>query len=162
MKTTPSQLKTPTDLQKDSVDEIVDILNPLIADAFSLYVKTKSFHWHVYGPHFNDYHKLFDKQAEQIFESIDTLAERVRKLGRVTITGVKNIQDLTQIIDCQELEDAQYMIEELLGDNRTVAKSMRSAIDICEENGDKPTANILQSLLDDTERRIWFLFELTQ
>lgn len=162
MKTTPSQLKTPTDLGNSSVDDIVKILNPLIADAFSLYVKTKSFHWHVYGPHFNDYHKLFDKQAEQIFGSIDTLAERVRKLGRVTITGIKDILDLTRIEDCEELEDAEYMIKELLEDNKDVAISMRSAIDICEENGDKPTANILQSLLDETERRIWFLFELTQ
>lgn len=162
MKTTPTQLRTPTDLDTDSVDSIVEVLNPIIADSFSLYIKTKSFHWHVYGPYFNDYHKLFDKQAEHIFESIDTLAERVRKLGKVTITGLQDIIDMRTIEDCDDLPDAQEMISELLEDNRDIVASMRSAIDICESNNDKPTANILQSLLDETERRVWFLFELTQ
>lgn len=162
MEKTPKNLMTPTDLKEESVNAIAEVLNPLIADAFALYVKTKNFHWHVYGPHFRDYHKLFDSQAESIFNSIDTLAERVRKIGRVTVGSIGTIADLTQIDDCNDFPTPEDMVDELLEDNKSVAKSMREAIDICEENGDKPTANILQSVLDEVEKRIWFLFEITQ
>lgn len=162
MEKTPSQLKTPTDLNTDSVDSIVEVLNPIIADSFSLYVKTKSFHWHVYGSHFNDYHELFDSQADSIFGSIDILAERVRKLGKVTIRGIKDIKSLTQIEDCEDLPDAEDMILELLEDNKSIVKSMREAIEVCEDNNDRVTSNILQGLLDDVEKRVWFLFEISK
>lgn len=159
---TPTHLKTPTDLAPESVDKIAEAINPLIADAFALYIKCKNFHWHISGPHFRDYHELFEDQATSVFGSIDILAERVRKIGRVTITGLGDISKLTQIDDCDDFPEAQEMIEELLEDNKMIAEAMRSVIDICEDHNDKPTANILQSLLDDTEKRIWFLFELTQ
>ena len=161
MKTTPLQLKTPTDINQASVKEITDAINPLIADAFALYVKTKNFHWHVYGPHFHDYHELFDGQASAILGSIDTLAERVRKIGGVTIQGISDIQSLTQIKDCEDFPDAEEMMAELLDDNKKVVSSMRDAMEICEENDDKATSNILQGLIDEAEKRVWFLFEIT-
>lgn len=162
-KTTPKQLATPTDLSKETVTIISESLNLLIADAFALYIKIKGFHWHVSGAHFSDYHKLFDEQAEQIFGSIDILAERVRKIGKLTIRSIGDIQGLTDIQDSEaDFLEPMEMIKELLSDNENMRDSMREAIDTCEENGDKPTANILQSLLDETEKRIWFLFEITQ
>src|SRR5512141_394373 len=95
----PEQLATPTDLQAKEVKEVVETINPLIADAFVLYVKTKNFHWHVASSHFRDYHLLFDEQAQSILESIDPLAERVRRIGGLTIRGIDHIASLQTIKD---------------------------------------------------------------
>ena len=76
----PAALATPTDLAQHEVRAVTETVNPLIADAFALYVKTKNFHWHLYGPHFNDYHVMFDDQAEAILDSVDAMAEWVRKI----------------------------------------------------------------------------------
>ena len=71
-----SRLETPTDISGNAVPEIAEALNRLVADNYALYAKTKNFHWHVSGPHFRDYHLLFDEQAAEIFATIDDLAER--------------------------------------------------------------------------------------
>jgi starvation-inducible DNA-binding protein len=73
----PTELATKTDLSSQETKAITEAVNPLIADAFALYVKTKNFHWHLYGSHFRDYHELFDEHAEAILESIDIMAEHV-------------------------------------------------------------------------------------
>jgi starvation-inducible DNA-binding protein len=159
----PKALATPTDLKEHAVQAIVEAVNPLIADAYALYVKTKNFHWHVTGSHFRDYHLLLDEQADQIFESIDVLAERVRRIGGTTIRSIGQIARLQRIEDDdEEFVLPQEMIGRLIADNRQSAEHQRAAIDICDENGDTPTGNILQELLDQTERRIWFLHAVSQ
>src|SRR5437870_1819159 len=95
-------LQTPTDLSEQAVQEISAALNALLADTFALYVKTKNFHWHVSGPHFRSYHLLLDEQAEQIEETIDELAERVRKIGGTTIRSIGHIAKLQRIQDNDE------------------------------------------------------------
>ena len=92
-------LSTPTDLTSKNTAIVAKELNKLVADAFALYLKTKNFHWHASGPHFRDYHLMFDEQADQIFASIDPLAERVRKLGQRTLLGVANVVELMSIAD---------------------------------------------------------------
>ena len=81
-------LSTPTDLAPDATTDISAALNTLLADVFALYVKTKSFHWHVSGRHFRDYHLLLDEQADQLFAMTDPIAERVRKIGGLTIRSI--------------------------------------------------------------------------
>ncbi len=157
---TPAKLATPTHLSEQGRTAIVAILNPLVADAFALYVKSKSFHWHITGPHFRDYHLLFDEQADQIFAMIDPLAERVRKLGGTTIRSTSHIQKLQSIKeDAGAFLPAEKMIESLLKDNEAYSASLRSARKVCEAQGDVATCSILEVFLDETERRIWFLFE---
>jgi starvation-inducible DNA-binding protein len=161
--TAPAQLATPSDLSSEEVQAVVDAVNPLIADAFALYVKTKSFHWHVSGPHFRDYHLLFDEQAEGILASLDVLAERVRRIGGTTIRSISHIGELQAIEDDNdEFVSADQMLQRLIDDNRGVAERQRAAIEVCDDNRDTPTGNILQELLDQTEKRIWFLFEAAQ
>lgn len=156
-------LATPTDLTRQEAGAVIAAVNPLIADAFALYVKTKNFHWHLAGPHFRDYHLLFDEQAESILDSIDVLAERVRKLGGTTIRSVGDISRRQTIKDDDEdFVAAQVMVERLLADNRHIAERQRAAIAVCDEHRDTPTGNLLQEFLDQTERRIWFLYEITQ
>src|SRR5215469_10772425 len=77
-----------SDLSAAAVEEICDALRPLLADVFALYLKTKNFHWHMHGRHFPDYHRLLDKQAEQIFEMTDDMAERATKLGGTTLHSI--------------------------------------------------------------------------
>lgn len=158
----PKQLATPTDLKPEEVERVVAAVNPLIADAFALYSKTKNFHWHLATSHFRDYHLMLDEQADSIFESIDPLAERVRRIGGTTIRSISHISQLQTISDDNnEFVAPDQMIQELLKDNQQIARNQREAIDITEKNRDTPTSNLLQELLDQTERRIWFLFEVS-
>jgi starvation-inducible DNA-binding protein len=158
-----SQLATPTDLKPDEVQAVTEAVNPLIADSFAFYVKAKNFHWHLSGSHFRDYHLLFDEQAEAVFASIDDLAERVRKIGGTTIRSVAHISRLQTIADDNdEFVPAGEMVRRLLADNRHLAERQRAAIAVCDKNRDSPTSNLLQEILDGTERRTWFLFEIAE
>ncbi|MEM9259696.1 MAG: ferritin-like domain-containing protein, partial [Bacteroidota bacterium] len=90
MATNPA-LRTPSDLSTEATAAVISVLNPLIADAIALWLKTKNYHWHVTGPHFRDYHVLLDDQAAGILATVDPLAERVRKLGGRTITSIGHV-----------------------------------------------------------------------
>jgi starvation-inducible DNA-binding protein len=159
----PRQLATPTDLKPDEIRAVVEAVNPLIADAYALYIKTKNFHWHLSGSHFRDYHLLFDEQADAIFASIDPLAERVRRIGGTTIRSISHINQLQTISDNNDdFVSPEAMIQDLIEDNRHIAEAQRAAIELCEEKRDSPTGNLLQEILDETEKRIWFLFEVCQ
>ncbi|MEC4818243.1 MAG: DNA starvation/stationary phase protection protein [Scytonema sp. PMC 1069.18] len=159
----PQQLATPTDLKPEHVKAVVEAVNPLIADAYALYLKTKNYHWHLSGSHFRDYHLLFQEQADSILESVDPLAERMRRIGGTTIRSITHISHLQSIADDNsEFVPPDEMIQNLLDDNCHIAQRQRAAIHICEENHDYPTANILEEVLDQTEKRIWFLYEISQ
>ncbi|WP_375459806.1 Dps family protein [uncultured Enterovirga sp.] len=158
-----SNLETPTDLSPEAVNDVSQAVNGLVADAFALYVKTKNFHWHISGPHFRDYHLMLDEQSDQIFATIDPLAERVRKISGKTLRSVGQISGMTRVKD----NDAEYvtpldMLRELVSDNKAMAKSMRDAHEVCDEHDDVATASLLENFIDETERRTWFLFEASR
>jgi starvation-inducible DNA-binding protein len=112
----------------------------------------------LYGSHFNDYHELFDEHAEAILESIDIMAERVRRVGGTTIRSISHISQLQTIEDDNSnLVQPGEMVRILMEDNGHIAKMIRDVIDVCDENRDSPTSNLLQDILDKTERRKWFL-----
>ena len=153
-------LATPTDLRAGATRDISAALNGILADVFALYVKTKNFHWHMSGPHFRDYHLLLDEQADQLFAMTDQLAERVRKLGGVTIRSIGQIARTQRVLD----NDAVYvepsdMLAELREDNKTLAASLREAHNVCDEGRDIATTSLIEIWVDETERRTWFLFE---
>ena len=153
----------PTDLGDTAAREVAGVLNRLLADVFALYLKTKSFHWHVSGPHFRDYHLLFDEQADQLLAMTDPIAERVRKQGQLTIRSIGEIARTHRILD----NDADYveplgMLAELLEDNRTLAATMRQVHDVCEEHGDIASTSLIEAWVDESERRSWFLFETSR
>jgi starvation-inducible DNA-binding protein len=156
-------LATVTDLTSKEAQAVTEAVNPLIADAFALYVKTKNFHWHLSGSHFRDYHLLFDEQAEAIFESIDIMAERVRRVGGATIRSISHIGQLQTIDDDNDdFVPAGQMIKRLMDDNAHIAQMIRAAIEVCDKQRDSASSNALQEILDETERRKWFLFEIMQ
>jgi starvation-inducible DNA-binding protein len=156
----PAALGTPTDLSPANVSVITEALNPLLADAFALYLKTKNFHWHVSGPHFRDYHLLLDEQGDQIFAMTDVLAERVRKIGGTTLRSIGHIAKLQRVTDNNaEFMAATDMLRELMEDNKAFTVSMRDAHEIADSNNDAATTSILEVFIDETEKRTWFLFE---
>jgi starvation-inducible DNA-binding protein len=123
-------------------------------------LKTKNFHWHVSGPHFRDYHLLFDEHADQIFATTDVLAERVRKLGGTTLRSIGDITRHQRLSDNDAAYvDPQDMLAELREDNQRVITALRETHDLCDEHNDVATASFLETFIDDAERRVWFLYE---
>jgi starvation-inducible DNA-binding protein len=156
-------LRTSTDLPAEAVSAVTGAINPVLADAFALYLKTKNFHWHVSGPHFRDYHLLLDEQGDQIFAMTDELAERARKIGGTTLRSIGHIARLQRIRDNdQEFVSATEMLRELMEDNKALTVSMRQAHEVAAENNDVATTSILENFIDETEKRTWFLFEATR
>jgi starvation-inducible DNA-binding protein len=153
-------LITPTDLKPAATRDVAGTMNAILADVFALYLKTKNFHWHMSGPHFRDYHLLLDEQADQLLAMTDPIAERVRKLGGLTIRSIAHVARLQRVSD----NDAEYvepsdMLAELREDNKTLAAALREAHNVCEEHRDIATASLIEVWVDETERRTWFLFE---
>jgi len=153
-------LVTPTDLSSAATRDISGAMNAVLADVFALYLKTKNFHWHLSGPHFRDYHLLFDEQGEQLFAMTDSIAERIRKVGGSTLRSIGHIARMQRVRD----NDAEYvepsdMLAELREDNKALAGRLREAHNVCEEHRDIATASLIEVWIDETERRTWFLFE---
>ena len=154
-------LQTPTALGSNAVHDIAAAFTTLLADVFALYLKTKNFHWHVSGPDFRDYHLMLDEQAGQIFGMTDALAERVRKIGGTTLRSVGHVTRLQRLKD----NDADYvtpldMLAELRRDNEQLTASLRAAHDLCDEHGDVAGASLIENWIDETEGRVWFLYEV--
>jgi starvation-inducible DNA-binding protein len=160
-----SQMKnfseTATDLSSDAVVQISDALRKLLADVFTLYVKTKNFHWHMSGTHFRDYHLLLDEHATQIFAMTDEIAERARKIGGRTLRSISDISRHQSLKDNnEEFVAPEDMLVELRGDNQQLTRELRSTHELCEKHGDVATASLIENWIDETERRTWFLSEI--
>ena len=158
-----ASLQTPTGLGSQAVRDISGALNILLADIFGLYLKTKNFHWHMSGHHFRDYHLLLDEHADQLFAMTDVIAERVRKIGELTLHSIGEISRTQRVLD----NDAEYvepldMLAELADDNKTFAARLREVHNVCDEHRDVATASFIEVWIDETERRTWFLFEATR
>jgi starvation-inducible DNA-binding protein len=154
-------LTVPTDLTRSAVKDIAGAMNAILADVFALYLKTKNFHWHMSGPHFRDYHLLLDEHSDQLYAMTDPIAERIRKLGGLTIRSIGHISRIQRVLD----NDADYvdppdMIAELAEDNQTLAARLREAHNVCDEHRDVATASLIEVWIDETERRTWFLSEI--
>lgn len=153
--------ETPTDLSGDAVVEISGSLRKLLADVFTLYVKTKNFHWHMSGKHFRDYHLLLDEQSDQIFAMTDEIAERARKIGGTTIHSIRDIAEHQRLKDNNaEFVPPQDMLAELRADSLQLTRELRVTHKVCEKYDDVATASLIENWIDETERRTWFLSEI--
>jgi starvation-inducible DNA-binding protein len=152
-----------TGLSPSAVKDIAGAMNAILADVFALYLKTKNFHWHMSGPHFRDYHLLLDEHADQLFSMTDPIAERVRNLGGQTLKSIGQISRTQRLLD----NDAEYvepldMLAELEEDNKTLTMRLREAHNVCDGHRDVATTSLIEVWIDETERRMWFLFEATR
>ncbi len=157
---TAPDLKTPTDLKSNATKSVADALNGALADSYALYLKTKNFHWHVSGPHFRDYHLMFDEQATEILGTTDLIAERVRKTGNTSLRSIGDIARHQTIKD----NDADFvspadMLKELRDDNLSLVETFRAVKAAATDAGDNATEGIVDDWTDQAEQRAWFLFE---
>jgi starvation-inducible DNA-binding protein len=151
---------TPSDLGERAAKDIGGVMNAILADVFTLYLKTKNFHWHVTGPHLRDYHLLLDEHADQTFAMTDAIAERVRKVGARTVTSVGQIAGMKRVAgNDADYVEASDMLAELREDNSSLASRLRAAYEICGQHRDVATTSLIESWIDETEGRPWFLFE---
>lgn len=160
---TAKELKTPTDLKSNATKSVAEALNGVLADSYALYFKTKNFHWHVSGPHFRDYHLMFEEQAAQILATTDLIAERVRKTGNVTLRSIGDISRHQTIKD----NDAEFvspddMLGELRDDNLKLVEALRAAKEAATAAGDNATEGVIDDWTDQAEERAWFLFETSR
>ncbi len=158
-----ARLGTPSDLPESGRAELGKALLPLASDVVALYFKTKNYHWHVSGSHYKEYHELLDEQATQLLAYIDVLAERARKLGQPTLRSVGQIAAVTRVDnDDREYVAPHDMLRQLVEDNKNLNARMREVHALCDDVGDVATASLLENFIDETERRVWFLFETVQ
>ncbi|WP_027684222.1 Dps family protein [Rhizobium leguminosarum] len=156
-------LATPTDLGQNATQDLSPSLTMLLADVFAIFMKTKNFHWHMSGPNFRDYHLLLDEQADELYQMIDPLAERVRKIGGTTIRSISHINRIQRILDnSEEYVTPDDMLAELREDNKTLSQIMRETHSLADDHNDVATASLLENWIDEAERRTWFLFEITR
>jgi starvation-inducible DNA-binding protein len=157
------RLETPSDITAGASKNITASMNAILADVFSLYLKTKNFHWHMSGPHFRDYHLLLDEQGDELYAMTDPIAERIRKIGGSTLRSIGHIARIQRIID----NDADYvdpldMLAELREDNQSLGGRLREVHSMVDELRDIATASVIENWIDQTERRTWFLFEASR
>ena len=147
----------------NSKKAVAEALNGILADSFALYLKTKNFHWHVSGPHFRDYHLMFDEHAAQILATTDLIAERVRKNGHRTLTSIGDIARRQTVADNDDTKVAAAdMLSELRADNQKLVEKLREAKELAGEAGDNATDGLLDDWTDQAEERAWFLFEASR
>lgn len=157
------KLATPTDLKSNDIADVATGLNRLLADSYALYLKTKNFHWHVSGPHFRDYHLMFDEQAAAILGTTDAIAERVRKTGNVALRSIGDISRHQTISDNdKDFVSAADMLKELRDDNLALVETLRTLKDLADEARDHATSAIVDDWIDAAEERAWFLFQTAQ
>lgn len=158
-----ARLRTPTGFKDEEAKEIAAELNTVLADVFALYVKAKNFHWHLSGPHFRDYHLLFEEQAVELLRMVDPIAERVRRVGATTLRSVGHIAKLQKLVDNDaDFVEAADMLAELIEDNQALLARLRDARECCDEYEDVGSVSMLEEWIDQTEKRIWFLYETSR
>ena len=149
-----------TCLPTEATTELSQDLRLLLADVFALYLKTKNFHWHMKGSHFREYHLLLDEQAGELFAITDDISERARKLGGTTIRSIGEIARHQRLKDNERDDLApNEMMQDLWSDNHQLARSMRASHELCERHRDVATASLIETWIDQAERRVWFLSE---
>ena len=153
-------LRTPTDIPANAVTPLARQLNVTLANLLALYLKTKNFHWHVSGPHFRDYHLLLDDQATDIFNAVDEIAERVRKIGATTLRSIGDVTRHQTLKDNDaEFVAARDMLLELREDNLHLVEDLRAAKQLADDAKDNATSALIDEWTDQAEKRVWFLFE---
>src|SRR5271154_5137777 len=149
------------DVSRDGVAEISGALRELLADGFTLYLKTKNFHWHMSGRHFRDYHLLLDEHGDQLFAMTDEIAERGRKIGGTTLHSISDISAHQRLADNnKDAVSPDDMLAELLEDSRRLTAFLRSTHELCGRFNDVATTSLIEVWIDQTERRTWFLAEI--
>src|SRR4051812_3561524 len=140
--------------------EIAEGLSRLLADTYTLYLKTHSFHWNVIGPMFNTLHLMFETEYNELALAVDLIAERIRSLGACAPGSYREFAELSAVTEDDGQPDAMEMIRRLVADQETVARTARSIFPMVEKAHDEPTADLLTQRLQVHEKTAWMLRSL--
>lgn len=140
--------------------EIAGGLGRLLADTYTLYLKTHNFHWNVTGPMFQTLHALFEVQYTELWAAVDVIAERIRSLGEFSPGSYRQFAALTSISEADGVPDANEMIRQLVAGNEAVVKTVRALFSLVEKSGDEATADLLTQRLQIHEKTAWMLRSL--
>lgn len=142
--------------------EIADGLSRLLADSYTLYLKTHNFHWNVTGPMFQTLHLMFETQYTELAAAVDEVAERIRALGRPAPGTYKEFAKLTSIPEPDGVPSAREMIQQLVQGQETVARTAREVFPLAEAASDEPTADLLTQRMQVHEKTAWMLRSLLE
>lgn len=142
--------------------EIVDGLSRLLADTYTLYLKTHNFHWNVKGPMFQTLHLMFETQYTELAAAVDLIAERIRALGFPAPGTYAEFARLSQIKEVEGVPKAEDMIRELMSGQETVVRTARSIFPAAEKAGDEPTADLLTQRMQVHEKTAWMLRSMVE
>jgi starvation-inducible DNA-binding protein len=141
-------------------EEIASGLSKLLADSYSLYLKTHNYHWNVTGPQFNTLHTMFEEQYTELAAAVDEIAERIRTLGIKAPGSYSDFAKLTSIDEGSGEESAEEMIRQLVIGQETVVRTAREAFPAAELASDEPTADLLTQRMQLHEKNAWMLRSL--
>lgn len=136
--------------------DIADALSKVLADTYALYLKTHGYHWNVEGPQFNALHNMFETQYNELWASLDEIAERIRSLGFYAPAGAA-IYSGSDIKGDNDVPEAMQMVANLVNDNETVVRSAREALQLAAEKGDDATADLMTQRVATLEKTAWML-----
>lgn len=137
--------------------EIAQGLSRLLADSYTLYLKTHNYHWNVTGPMFNTLHLMFEQQYTELAAAVDEIAERIRALGEIAPGSYREYAKLTSIEEETEVPDAEQMIKQLVAGQEAVIRTARSIFPMAEAANDEPTADLLTQRMQVHEKTAWML-----
>jgi starvation-inducible DNA-binding protein len=144
-------------MSKDRELAVTDALAVLLADSYTLYLKTHNFHWNVTGPMFTTLHTLFEQQYTELALAVDEIAERIRALGRPAPGSYKQFAELTRINDADGVPDAAAMIRELVGDLALVVEAAKAVSAAAQAAGDEASVDLAVRRIDVAEKNAWML-----
>jgi starvation-inducible DNA-binding protein len=153
-------LVAPTDRDASVAKPIAGALNAILAEVFGIYMKTKNCHWYMSGPQFREHHLLLDEQADQLYAMTDPIAKWIRKTGGSTLTSSRHISRIHRLMDRNtDYGEALDMLAELCEDNQVLAARLRDVHELFDEHCDIATASLIETWIEQTEQRVWFLFQ---
>ena len=137
--------------------EIAEGLSRLLADSYTLYLKTHNYHWNVTGPLFNTLHTMFEEQYTELAMAVDEIAERIRALGEPAPGSYQAFGKITSVEEETSVPDAEEMIRQLVKGQETVVRTARSVIEAAAAANDEPTADLLTQRMQVHEKNAWML-----
>ena len=136
---------------------IAEGLSRVLADTYTLYLKTHNFHWNVTGPQFNTLHTMFMEEYTELWNAVDLIAERIRALGHPAPGSYSAFAKLASIKEAEGVPSAKKMLEQLVAGHEAVARTMRNAFPAAEAAHDQPTMDLLTQRLQVHEKTAWML-----
>lgn len=140
---------------------LIEGLSRSLADTYTLYLKSQNFHWNVTGPHFHSLHEMFQHEYEALALAIDEIAERIRALGEYSPGSFTEFLKLSAIKEADGVPNANDMVKQLVRDNETVVKTLRSVVAVAEKANDQPTLDLVTQRMHAHEKAAWMFRSAT-